>query len=187
MQPFIDRDFDLVSAQVQYSLLDARPAGAFTRWCEQNDVRILCYGVLAGGFLTDHWLGKPDPGFEFQNRSLIKYRLIIEDFGGWDLFQSLLLTLNGIGQEYGVPLSSIAARYMMDQPQVAAVIIGARTAANIDTTLASFDVTLSEADLSAIEAVTGRRKGPAGSVYELERDRNGPHGRIMKYNLNSPQ
>jgi hypothetical protein len=32
--------------------------------------------------------------------------------------------------------------------------------------------------------VTRQRKGPAGDVYELERDREGRHGRIMKYNLN---
>ncbi|MFT6303009.1 MAG: aryl-alcohol dehydrogenase-like predicted oxidoreductase, partial [Pseudomonadales bacterium] len=187
MQPFVDDDFDMVSAQVQYSLLDTRPDGTFSRWCEHNGVQILCYGVLAGGFLTDRWLGLPDPGFEFENRSLIKYRLIIEDFGGWELFQSLLKVLNGIGREHGAPLSAIASAYMLEQPQVAAVIIGARTAANIDQTLASLKVSLSEANRAAIKAVTAQRKGPLGNVYELERDRNGPHGRIMKYNLNTPK
>jgi aryl-alcohol dehydrogenase-like predicted oxidoreductase len=187
MQPFVDNDFDMVSAQVQYSLLDSRPDGAFSHWCEHNSIQILCYGVLAGGFLTDRWLNQPDPGFEFENRSLIKYRLIIEDFGGWELFQSLLNVLNDIGREHGVPLSAIAAAHMLEQPQVAAVIIGARTAANIDQTLASSKVSLSVENRIAIAAVTSQRKGPLGNVYALERDRNGPHGRIMKYNLNTPE
>lgn len=187
MQLFADADFDLVSAQVQYSLLDNRPAGAFSQWCVSNDVQILCYGVLAGGFLTSQWLGQPDPGFSFENRSLIKYRLIIEDFGGWELFQTLLNTLNAIGTELGIPLSAVATRYMLGRPQVAATIIGARTAANIDDTLASTTIALDESHTAAIEAVTAQRGGPVGAVYELERDRNGPHGRIMKYNLNTAQ
>ncbi|MGQ7845849.1 aldo/keto reductase [Granulosicoccus sp. 3-233] len=187
MQGFVDKDFDMVSAQVQYSLLDHRPAGAFSQWCSDNDIRILCYGVLAGGFLTDRWLGQPDPGFAFENRSLIKYRLIIEDFGGWDLFQALLETLADIGRQQGVPLSAVATSYMLQQPQVAATIIGARTAANIGNTLASAAVCLDESQNASIEAVTSQRRGPLGNVYALEKDRNGPHGRIMKYNLNAPQ
>jgi hypothetical protein len=33
--------------------------------------------------------------------------------------------------------------------------------------------------------VLAHRKGPGGDCYTLERDRDGPHGRIMKYNLNT--
>ena len=62
----------------------------------KRQVQMLCYGTLAGGFLTDAWLGKPDPGFEFENRSLIKYRLIIDEFGTWDTFQELLRPLQSL-------------------------------------------------------------------------------------------
>ena len=37
---------------------------------------------------------------------------------------------------------------------------------------------------AAIDAVLAERKGPRGDTYALERDKDGPHGRIMKYNLN---
>ena len=185
MRGFADNQFDLVSAQVQYSLLDQRPQGEFSDWCRSNKLQILCYGVLAGGFLTSQWLGKADPGFEFENRSLIKYRLIIEDFGGWDLFQQLLYVLNDIGNEHGVPLSCVATRFMMDTSNVAAVIIGARTAAHLKETLSAVTLELSGANVRAIKSIIGKRNGPTGAVYELERDRTGPHGRIMKYNLNS--
>ncbi|MDO9524753.1 MAG: aldo/keto reductase, partial [Gemmobacter sp.] len=110
MDRFIDAGFDVVSAQVQYSLLDRRPAGTFAEWGARRDVQILCYGTLAGGFLTDAWLGQPDPGFQFENRSLIKYRLIIEEFGPWDMFQTLLATLKAVGDKHGVALSSVATR-----------------------------------------------------------------------------
>lgn len=184
MQSFVDHEFELVSAQVQYSLLDQRPSGAFSHWCHTHSVQLLCYGVLAGGFLSPHWLSKADPGYQFDNRSLTKYRLIIDEFGGWDLFQQLLLVLHEIGQEQGVPLSAVAMRYMLDQPQVAAIIIGARSDSHLPETLAAFDVQLSAANLQSIEQILQQRQGPFGEVYALERDRKGPHGRIMKYNLN---
>ena len=185
MSAFVEDTQDLVSAQVQYSLLDARPSGGFSRWCQSHQVRIFCYGVLAGGFLTPPWLGKEDPGFQFDNRSLIKYRLIIEDFGGWSLFQQLLAVLSDIAASKGCTLSTIAIRYMLDQPDVAAVIIGARTASNLGSTLSVFDVILTSEDRRRIEGVLEQSGGPKGSVYELERDRSGPHGKIMKYNLNA--
>ena len=184
MDRFIDAGFDVVSAQVQYSLLDRRPAGAFANWGERRDVQILCYGTLAGGFLTDAWLGKPDPGFSFENRSLIKYRLIIDEFGSWELFQQLLSVLQSVGDKHGVALSSVATRWVLDQPQVAGAIVGARYARHLPKTLEVFDVCLDAEDRAAIDAVLAQAAGPNGPVYALEGDRAGRHGKIMKYNLN---
>ena len=45
-------------------------------------------------------------------------------------------------------------------------------------------LSLTEADLASIEAVLSTAAGPSGSVYGLERDREGSHGEVMKYNLN---
>ena len=48
--------------QVQYSLLDQRPLlSGLVPMCLERDIKILAYGVLAGGFLTDAWLGAPPP------------------------------------------------------------------------------------------------------------------------------
>lgn len=185
MDRFIDADFDVVSAQVQYSILDRRPAGAFSEWGAQRDVQILCYGTLAGGFLTDAWLGKPDPGFEFENRSLIKYRLIIDEFGPWELFQTLLGTLKAVGDKHGVSLAAVSSRWVLDQPQVAAAIVGARYARHLPKTLEIFNFALDDADRAAIAAVLDQAAGPNGPVYGLEGDRGGRHGKIMKYNLNT--
>ncbi|MYK32461.1 MAG: aldo/keto reductase, partial [Boseongicola sp. SB0670_bin_30] len=71
---------DVASAQVQYSLLDRRASQDFAALARDRGVSLFAYGVLAGGFLTDAWLGRPDPGLDFENRSLVKYRLIIEEF-----------------------------------------------------------------------------------------------------------
>ena len=175
---------DIASAQVQYSLMDRRVAGEFADFAHEKQIGLLTYGVLAGGFLTDAWLGKPDPGFAFENRSLVKYRLIIEEFGGWPLFQEILSALRRVASRHGVEISTIAVRSMLDNPDVAATIVGARYASRLPRTLSAFAIELTDEDRREIGAVCGRSTGPNGPVFGLERDITGRHGRIMKYNLN---
>jgi aryl-alcohol dehydrogenase-like predicted oxidoreductase len=183
LRAFAEAGVPLASIQVQYSLLDRRPAGAFTTIAAASGTGLICYGALAGGFLSDRWLGQADPAGTLSNRSLIKYRLIIDECGGWDAFQALLAVLAAVARGHDVPLSAVAARWVLDQPGVAAVIIGARHAGHLADTLAIAALQLSEADHAAIAAALP--PGPQGDVYALERDRHGPHGRIMKYNLNT--
>lgn len=175
----------LASMQVQYSVLDRRPENGFVELCRAHNVGLLCYGSVAGGFLSDRWLGKPEPGAPFANRSLVKYKLIIDDFGGWDLFQSLLRALRGVADRHGADIASVATRLTLDYPGVAAAIVGATSRAHLAANVAAAALRLTDADRTEIEAVAADKRGPLGDVYELERDRNGRHGSIMKYNLNA--
>ena len=174
----------LASMQVQYSLLDRRVAGAMSGLCARTGMRFLCYGTVAGGFLSARWLGKPDPAEPLPNRSLVKYRLIIEEFGGWDAFQALLRLLDGIARKHGVSITAVATRWVLDQPHVAGAIVGARYAEHLPDNLAVFRFALDEVDRAAIGEMLAAHSGPQGDFYTLERDRTGPHGRIMKYELN---
>ena len=175
---------DIASAQVQCSLLDRRALGDFAALAGERSVVLFAYGVLAGGFLTDAWLSRPDPGFDFESRSLVKYRLIIEEFGGWTLFQELLAALRAVADRHGADISTIAQRATLDSPDIAAAIVGARYADRLPQTLHAFELELTDEDRAAIEEVRSRAVGPYGPVYGLERDISGRHGRIMKYNLN---
>ena len=175
----------LVSMQVQYSLLDIRPERGMVALAEAHGFSLLCYGSVAGGFLSDRWLGAPEPTGGQENRSLTKYKLIIDDFGGWGLFQELLATLRHIADRHGTDIATIASRVVLDRPAVAGVIVGARNRAHVAANAGISSVRLTAADRAEIAAVTDRRRGPEGDVYTLERDRTGRHGSIMKYNLNA--
>jgi aryl-alcohol dehydrogenase-like predicted oxidoreductase len=180
----LEAGIPLVSMQVQYSLLDRRVAGPLATLCARTGMKLLCYGTVAGGFLSARWLGKPDPTEPLANRSLVKYRLVIEEFGGWDAFQALLRLLDGIARKHGVSITAVATRWVLDQPQVAGAIVGARYAEHLPDNLAVFRFALDEADRAAFAGLLARHPGPPGDFYALERDRHGPHGRIMKYELN---
>jgi len=180
----LDAGVPLVSMQVQYSLLDQRPENELVALCQERGLKLLCYGTVAGGFLSERWLGAPEPQEPFGNRSLAKYKLIIDDFGGWPLFQTMLTTLREIGRKHGVSLTAVATRWVLDRPEVAGAIIGARYAEHLPDNLDVFRIALDEEDRSAIDRVLARKTGPDGDTYTLERDREGRHGRIMHYNLN---
>jgi aryl-alcohol dehydrogenase-like predicted oxidoreductase len=174
----------VLAHQVQYSLLDDRPARGMVDFCGAHDIALLCYGTVAGGFLSDRWLGAAEPAPAAGNRSLVKYRLIIEEFGGWALYQELLGALRRVADRHRSDVATVATRAILDRPQVAAAIVGATGTAHLAAHRALFALRLDAADLEAIAAVTRRRSGPAGDVYALERDRDGRHGRIMRYALN---
>ena len=145
----------------------------------------ICYGSVAGGFLSDRWLGQPEPAQPLANRSLVKYKLIIDDFGGWRLFQELLRALRRVADRRDCDIASVASRFALDLPGVAAVIVGATSRAHLAANVAAGALKLTDADRAEIEAVATKRRGPEGDVYELERDRAGRHGSIMKYNLSA--
>jgi aryl-alcohol dehydrogenase-like predicted oxidoreductase len=181
----IEAGYPLVSMQVQYSLLDTRPENGLTALADRHGFRLFCYGALAGGFLGERWLGAPEPAPPLANRSLVKYKLIIEDFGGWALFQRLLAVLKAVAERHGVGIGAVATRWVLDRPAVAGVIVGARDARHLAATLQADRLRLDGADRAAIGAVLAERQGPAGDTFALERDRTGRHGAIMKYELNA--
>ena len=169
--------------QVQYSVLDRRPAGTMADLAATHGVRFLCYGTVAGGFLSERWVGVPAPDLaSLTNRSLVKYRLIIDEFGGWDRFQALLATLARVGARHGCDIATVATRVVLDWPHVAAAIVGATNAAHVASHQRVAGLHLDDQDRAAIDAAMGD-SGATGEVYALERDRHGPHGRIMKYDL----
>lgn len=174
----------VLAHQLQYSLLDDRPEHGMVALCQAHGIGLLCYGTVAGGFLSDRWLGVAAPVEAPANRSLVKYRLVIEEFGGWARFQQLLQALRAVADRHGTDIATVATRAILDRPGVAAAIVGATNAAHLAAHTQVGELRLDAADLARIEAVTAGRNGPAGDVYTLERDREGPHGRIMKYTLN---
>lgn len=183
VEAIVSAGVPVVSHQVQYSVLDRRPAAAMTDRCREHGIGLLCYGALAGGFLSERWLGVPDPPAPLDNRSLVKYRLIVDEFGGWSRFQTLLSALDGVARRHGTTIGAVAIRWVLDQPGVSAVIVGARHAGHLAHTVGAATLALDASDHAAIAVAQAGAPGPAGEVYGLEREPGGRHAVIMRYNL----
>ena len=184
LQEIVDSGVPVVAHQVQYSVLDQRPEGAMRPLLEKHEIKLLCYGTIAGGFLSDRYLGAAEPEEPLENRSLVKYKLIIDEFGGFDLFQELLAALKRVARKYDAGIAEVAAQFVLQMPFVAGVIIGARNTKHLQALSRLQAMRLTDEDLQSIRAVIARGQGPKGPVYGLERDKTGKHGRIMRYNLN---
>ncbi len=180
----LDAGVDFLAHQVQYSVLDQRVEKDLQPTHSAQDIHTLCYGVIAGGFLSDRYLDRDDPIAPLENRSLTKYRLIIEEFGGWEAFQKALMIYKKLADKYEVGIAEVVARYILQKPGVAGIIVGARNTRHLHNLKKIFDISLTAADVRLIDDLKSRYPGPQGPFYALERIKDGPHGRIMKYNLN---
>lgn len=181
----LEAGVNVVSNQVQYSVLDQRVESDYADLKADNIIPYLCYGVIAGGFLSNRYLNVNEPKAPLENRSLTKYRLIIEEFGSYESFKNLLKTLEFIGQKYEQGVAEVAAKYVLQKDHVAAIIVGARNAKHIDSLSRLSNFNLAEDDLLRIEDHISKANGPRGPFYALERNKTGKHGSIMKYNLNT--
>ncbi|MCO5566612.1 hypothetical protein L7F22_020289 [Adiantum nelumboides] len=175
MNKILSSGCPIVSNQVAYSIIDTRPEKKMVPWCLQNNVKILAYGTLLGGFLAEKYIGKTEPKrYELNTSSLAKYKYVIDQWGSWPLFQ-LLLVLKGIADMYRVSISNIAMRYIADKPAVGSVIVGARLsiAEHIADNARTFGFSgLDASDLSSIHAIVHKGKplvGDCGDEYRMVR------------------
>lgn len=186
LQQLVDAGYPLVSNQTQYSVLDRRPEKKMVDFCLQNNVKLLCYGSLAGGFLSERWLGQPEPT-KLENRSLVKYQLVIDDSVGWSGYQKLLTLMKEIGELRGCSLSNVASMYVLNKPAVASVIIGTRSEHHIQSNERLFTTELLADDIQRIDDFLNQHAIPDGEPFELERLEGGKHRNIMKMNLNEEE
>ena len=170
----IDSGIKIVSNQVQFSLIDRRPLVKMVSFCQEHDVKLLAYGTLCGGLLSEKYLGQPEPRSRLLNTaSLRKYKNMVDAWGGWSLFQELLSLLKQIADKYTVSIANVAVRYILEQPTVAGAIVGARlgVAEHLADNALVFNFTLDRDDRAQIEAVIRRSQdlyqaiGDCGDEY----------------------
>ena len=162
----LDHGIKVVSNQVQFSLIDRRPEVQMIQVCQERNIQLLTYGTVCGGLLSEKYLGQPEPkGSVLNTASLSKYAKMVDVWGGWGLFQELLVTLKSLGDKHGASIANVAVRYVLDRPTVAGVIIGARLGVSDhrEENARAFDFTLDKQDHDRIEAILRRSR----DLYQL--------------------
>ncbi len=175
----LSADMPIVSNQVQYSLIDRRAENSLVDLCRARKIAILGYGPLCGGFLGPKWLEKSDPRSLAGTDHSREYRLMIDLFGGWELYRELLGVLAAIAEKHRVGIPAVAARWVLERPGVGAALMGASNARNLAANLELFSLQLDDAERAAIDEILGRGVEPTGDPGELERDPKGPMQRLI--------
>ena len=170
----VKQGFKLVSSQVQYSILDQRPEVKMVPFCQKHNIKLLTYGTLLGGFLSEKYIGDPEPvRSDLNTLSLQKYKNMIDAWGGWNLFQELLVILDNIAKKHDTSVANVAIRFILDNPVVAGVIIGVRLgiSEHKDDNVKVFGLNLDSEDNSKIKSVVSKANdlfdkiGDCGNEY----------------------
>jgi aryl-alcohol dehydrogenase-like predicted oxidoreductase len=99
LQIVVEHGIEVVSNQVQYSLVDRRPEVRMAAFCEASGVKLLTYGTLCGGLLSEKYLGRPEPRrSELNTASLMKYKNMIDRMGRMEPGK-LLTTLENVADK----------------------------------------------------------------------------------------
>jgi len=167
----LNSGISVVSNQICFSLVDQRAKNGMLDLCEEYGIRVLAFGTLAGGFLSEKWLAQPEPDIDkLATWSQMKYKRFIDQAGSWANFQDLLQTLSSLAKEKEVSIANIASRYILEQQGVGGVIIGARPSkqTHIVSNLNLYTMDLNESEVAQIESTLAQLNpipGDCGDEY----------------------
>ena len=172
LQMIVNSGIGITSNQVCFSLLDQRAhTHGMIELCRKQGITLLAFGALAGGFLTDRWLNQPEPDKDkLETWSEMKYRRFIREAGGWEALQGLLRVVHAVAERHSVSMANVVCRYVLDQPAIGGIIIGARLglSEHRDDNLRIFEFVLDDADKAEIIAAVDRLRpipGDCGDEY----------------------
>ncbi|GAA0173900.1 oxidoreductase [Lithospermum erythrorhizon] len=177
LQIILENGIPVVSNQVQHSIIDMRPQQKMAELCQLTGVKLITYGTVMGGLLTEKFLDAnlmiPFGGPPINTPSLKKYKKMIDAWGGWSLFQALLRTLKTVASKHGVSIATVAVRYILDQPSVAGSMIGVRLglSEHINDANAVLSLVIDEEDINTIQEASKKGRdlmkviGDCGDEY----------------------
>ncbi|MEM7274865.1 MAG: aldo/keto reductase [Actinomycetota bacterium] len=155
--------------QPQYNLLDRGIEFELLPACLANGLAVTPWSPLGGGWLTGKYapdqrpsgatrLGEdPDRGVEAYDRRNAART--------WDVIEALADVAAG----HGRPMAQVAIAWLLARPGVASVLLGARTAAQLDETLAAADLVLGAEELDRLTTVSapGLPPYPYGMIQDV--------------------
>lgn len=155
-----------ISIQCSYSLADRTPENELIPLCLDQGVGMIPYFPLAGGILTGKYSlngtapagsrADTDPNF---NKFLSADRIKLGD------------TISGMAQELGTSSTALSLAWLMNQPTVSTVIVGATRVEQLEENLQSSSLTLSTETTNQLdEASQPFRHGEPFAVYRLPKE-----------------
>ncbi len=105
--------------QARYSMFDRWVENGLLDTLNENGVGCIAFSPLAQGMLTDKYLnGIPENSRASKNLTYLEKETVNKNLGK-------IQKLNGIAQQRGQKLSQMAIAWILRQPQVASVLVGA--------------------------------------------------------------
>jgi aryl-alcohol dehydrogenase-like predicted oxidoreductase len=137
-----------VSLQAYYSLAGRDLEHELLPLCREEGLGVLPWSPLSGGFLTGKYRrGQDSP--EGARRSGFDFPPIDEE-RGFDAVEAL----DALAEEKGASIPQLALAWLLAQPSVSSVIIGANKMAQLEDNLKAADIHLTAAELDRLAMTT---------------------------------
>ncbi len=140
-----------ITEQPLYNLLNRRVEQELVPFCQANNIGIIPWGPLAGGFLTGKYhKGEPIPaGYRLASGIPIYGELFTSS--NWDK----LAKLERFATERGHTIGELAIAWLLAKPCVVTIIAGATSAAQVTANAKASQWKLSPEDVAEVDTITG--------------------------------
>ena len=134
--------------QARYSMFDRWIENGLLDTLENNGVGCIAFSPLAQGMLTDKYLnGIPEGSRAAKNLTYLDKETVADNI-------EKIQKLNNIAQERGQKLSQMAIAWILRQPQVASVLVGASSSKQLKENVKALDnLDFSEEELQNIKTI----------------------------------
>ncbi len=134
----------------------------------EEKLAILPWSPLAGGFLSGKFT-REGQGPDGARRQAFDFPPLDKERGF-----NVIDAMRPLAEARGVSVAQIALAWLLHQPHVTSVIVGAKTQGQLRDNLAATEVRLTEADLAALDAVSALPREYPGWMFEVQSaDRRG--------------
>ncbi|WP_202803706.1 aldo/keto reductase [Spirulina subsalsa] len=156
--------------QVQYNLIDRRVETSMQALCLQHKIPLIAYGSLAGGFLSNRFLGVKIPPAEGEHCRGFYYNHMIAKHGGWSAVQELLQTMAEVAQKNQLTIAQVALNWLNQQPGIGAILLGlTENRQQIKTDLEALKMSLDPIDIQKLSKRSQELFQQVGDIYSYER------------------
>ena len=138
----------IFSLQPHYSLLERSPETELLSFCVENNINVFPYGCLGAGMLTGKY--RECPRFQKGDARSFFYRHFKSKY--WSKVRCLIDEVEAISQRKGVTTGAVALSWLLGQPGIKSVIVGARSASQVVENIAGVPIDLSEDELRDLDA-----------------------------------
>lgn len=137
-----------VSLQAYYSLVGRDLEHELLPLCREENIGVLPWSPLSGGFLSGKYT-RDNPNPEGARRSNFQFPPI-DEARGFDAIEAL----EKIAKEKNVTVAQVALAWLLAQPGVTSVIIGANKMTQLEDNLKAAELELSIAEIETLSATT---------------------------------
>jgi aryl-alcohol dehydrogenase (NADP+) len=159
----------IVSLQPQYNLLGREIELELMPLCLEEDIGLLPWSPLGGGWLTGKYSRVDRPSGDTRLGDDPKRGIEAYDLRNTERTWRIVETVGGIAEQRGVTMSQVALNWVRQRPGVSSVLLGCRTVGQLEDNLGSLTWELSADEMRLLNDVSA----PGIPLY--------PHGFLEMY------